>query len=88
MLYHLALITRCCQYNPFGRKFDENRGRHGNNGYGGKEVFVRQCLLLFTSTFRLLEPSCFKNPHRYFRIFYLQVFLDIHCHPKQKELFK
>ena len=45
MLYHLALITRCCQNNPFGRKFDENRGR-GNNGFGGKEVFVRQCLPL------------------------------------------
>jgi len=26
--------TRCCQYNFFGRKSDENRGR-GNNGFGG-----------------------------------------------------
>ena len=59
-MYHLALITRCCQYNPFGRKFDENRGRYGNNGYGGKEVFVRQCLSLTPPLWRdLVKISTF-----------------------------
>jgi hypothetical protein len=35
ILYHFAVIKRCCQNSFFGRKSDENRGR-GNNGFGGK----------------------------------------------------